>query len=111
MKKNGFLILVGFTLIFLFWVFAVPVIPGNAVETAQKVTLQIGGMKCESCVKEIRKALLRVPGVKEAEVDFGHGMAIVKIGAKKVTDHQLVKAVESASNAMYTYQASVIAEK
>ncbi len=82
----------------------------------QKVTLKIEGMDCKSCVKVIRKALVKVPGVKSADVRItsskeGTGQAVVECEKGNVTSDQLVKAVESASNAMFTYRASVITEE
>lgn len=82
----------------------------------QKVTLKVEGMECKSCVKDIRKALLKIPGVKNANVrivsmEEKTGEAVVECEKGKVIPDQLVKAVEDASNAMFTYKASVIAEK
>lgn len=75
----------------------------------QQVVLKVDGMRCKSCVKDIRKALLSLPGVRFAEVDYGREEAVVKIESGKVTDPQLIQAVASASNAMYTYRAAVVA--
>lgn len=84
---------------------------GTAAEMDQKnieqLILKVDGMECKSCVKNIRKALLRVPGVISADVQFKEGRAVVEHETGKVTEDQLVKAVESASDAMYTYRAAV----
>lgn len=87
----------------------------------QKITLKIEGMDCGTCVKDIRSALLNVPGVKAAEVkvkkrwlffnDFSDARAVVEFEQGKTTIEALVKAVEKASNAMFTYQASVMPEE
>lgn len=82
----------------------------------RKITLKIHGMECKSCAKDIRKALLKVPGVKSADVRMVNteekaGQAVVECEKGKVTPDQLVKAVEGASNAMFTYTAFVISEK
>lgn len=86
---------------------------GIAAETdqgiIQQVTLKIDGMRCRSCVRDIRKALLSLPGVPSAEVDYCWEEVVVKIEFGKVTDPQLIKAVASASNAMYTHRAEVAA--
>jgi|SRR5579884_1602252 len=116
MKRNT-TAMTGWTLfIFSFVLFAAVNAPrGIAAETDQKsiqqVTLKIDGMKCKSCVRDIRKALLSLPGVRFAEVDYGRQEAIVKIEPGKVTDPQLIQAVASASNAMYTYRAAVAARE
>ncbi len=34
--------------------------------------LRIEGMSCQHCVKSVREALLRVPGVTSAAVEVGH---------------------------------------
>jgi len=86
----------------------------EAQET-QKIALKIQGMECRSCVREIRKVLLKVPGVKAADVrivnaDEKTGEAVVECEKGKVTPDQLVKAVEGASNAMFTYTATVVSE-
>lgn len=89
-----------------------------AAETREihKIALKIQGMECRSCTKEIRKVLLKVPGVKSAEVRIVNaeektGQAAVECEKGKVTPEQLVKAVEGASNAMFTYTAIVVLEE
>lgn len=89
------------------------VIQAAEVQDLQKITLKIEGMECKSCVKTVRKALLKVPGVKAAEVhivdkDAMIGEANVEYEKDKTTPEQLVKAVEAASNPMITYKASAI---
>lgn len=100
-------------ILFLFIFFLGHATTGTAAEMDQKnikqVILKVDGMECKSCVKNIRKALLRVPGVISADVQFKEGRAVVEHETGKVTEGQLIKAVESASNAMYTYKAVVMA--
>lgn len=83
----------------------------DAVQSEQptQVTLEVDGMSCRSCVKDIRKALLRVPGVSSADVRFKEGRAVVQYDPQKAGEQDLVRAVESASNAMYRYRARVLA--
>jgi copper chaperone CopZ len=45
--------------------------------SAQVWTLRIGGMHCIACTLAVKKALLGVPGVKEAKVNFKNESAIV----------------------------------
>lgn len=40
--------------------------------------LKIDGMTCGSCVASVTKALERVPGVQDVEVDLGTGIARVR---------------------------------
>lgn len=45
--------------------------------SAQVWTLRIGGMHCIACTLAVKKALLGVPGVKEAKVNFKNESATV----------------------------------
>ncbi len=58
------------------------------------ITLMIQGMTCPSCVEHVRKALLEVPGVKQAGVSYSEGLAKV-IAADGVDPQVLVAAVSS----------------
>ena len=81
----------------------------------QTVTIKIDGMDCSACAKDIRSALLNTPGVKAAEVkvkkkwlffnDFSDARAAVAYEQGKTTVEDLIKAVEGASNSMFTYHA------
>jgi Cu+-exporting ATPase len=42
---------------------------------------RVGGMECAGCAASIHAALVRVPGVEEASVDFATGVAVVRGGA------------------------------
>ena len=72
------------------------------------ITLKIDGWTCRSCEKDIRRALLAVPGVKAADVSYPRGGAIVAIEHGRVSPDQLVKAVEGAGTLLSTYRATVI---
>lgn len=76
--------------------------------TGEVITLKIEGWTCASCEKDIRRALLAVPGVKSAEVSYARGGAIVMIEAGRVTREQLVQAVTKAGNILTSYRASVV---
>ena len=43
----------------------------------QLVLIRIEGMHCHKCEQTIQKALSRLPGVHEVEVDFNSGLASV----------------------------------
>lgn len=40
--------------------------------------LQVDGMTCENCVRHVREALEKVPGVTSVEVDLASGQATVE---------------------------------
>jgi copper chaperone len=44
----------------------------------QTTELKVDGMTCGSCVASVTKALQRVPGVQDVEVDLGTGIARVR---------------------------------
>src|SRR5438105_10688111 len=57
----------------------------------QLSVVRIEGMHCHKCEQAIQRALLRLPGVHEVEVDFNSGQASVlhqkgSLGAKQMTD-------------------------
>ncbi len=61
----------------------------------ETVSLNISGMTCASCVARVEKALLKVPGVKEASVNLATEKAQVTAGAD-VPPQALIAAVEKA---------------
>lgn len=83
-------------------------------------TLQISGMTCGVCVKDIHAALLKVPGVKAVEFqiktkwflfkDYADARAVVRCEPGTTTVEALVKAVESASSVTSTYKARPVSE-
>lgn len=60
---------------------------------AQVWTLRIGGMHCIACTLAVKKALLSVPGVQEAKVNFKNESATVTTD-ETVTLPMMQKAVE-----------------
>jgi copper chaperone CopZ len=86
----------------------------------QTVTLQIDGMTCGACVKDVKAALTKVPSVSSVEVtigktwlflsDYADACAAVAFDPEKTDVAALIKAVESASTAMSTYKARVLKE-
>ncbi|OQW35739.1 MAG: hypothetical protein A4E20_09135 [Nitrospira sp. SG-bin2] len=82
---------------------------GAAVEQpAEVMTLKIEGWTCASCEKDIRRALLAVPGVKHVDVRYDLGGAVLTIEPNRVSQEQLVKAVASAGNILSSYRATVV---
>jgi cation transport ATPase len=59
------------------------------------ITLDIGGMHCESCVGRVETALLRLSGVTEATVDIAEHKANVRYNSAKVKIDDLKTSVEA----------------
>jgi len=74
----------------------------------ERVVLHVDGMTCRKCVKPLKKALLRIPGVKIVDVSYSEGRAFLECEKGKVSDAQLVRAIEDQSTFFYTYKASVV---
>lgn len=62
----------------------------------EQATLSVEGMSCASCVAKIERALNGLPGVVEADVNFGTSRARVSYLAGAVERSALVEAVERA---------------
>lgn len=81
----------------------------------QTFTLQIDGMTCGGCVKDIRSALLKIPGVNAVEFqikkkwfffhDYSEARAVITCEPGKTTVNALIIAVEGASSLTSTYKA------
>jgi Cu+-exporting ATPase len=67
-----------------------------------KKTFSIKGMHCASCVRTLERALKKVDGVSEANVNLATSKATVSYNPQKVKDKQLVSAVANVG-----YQAFV----
>jgi len=84
----------------------------------QTFTLQIDGMTCGGCVKDIRSALLKVPGVKAVEFqikkkwfffhDYSDARAIIRCEQGTTTVNALMTAIEGASSLTSTYKAKPV---
>ncbi len=59
-----------------------------------KTMLKIEGMTCEGCVRNVREALMGVPGVQAASVDLKGAAASVE-HEPSVSAQRLAEAVES----------------
>ncbi len=70
--------------------------PPLSPPATERLTLHVTGMTCGTCALRVRKALLEVPGVLEAEVNFATGAARVVRGAGRVDDARLLSAVARA---------------
>lgn len=85
---------------------AAPATPAN--QAGEVITLKIEGWTCASCEKDIRRALLVVPGVKQVDVRYALGGAVVAIEPDRVSQEQLIKAVASTGKILSSYRATVI---
>ena len=68
---------------------------GAAVET-ETCTLEIGGMTCASCVRRIEKALHKLEGVSQAQVNLATEVASITFAPQLVQLEQLKEAVTRA---------------
>jgi len=64
----------------------------------ESTELKVDGMTCGSCVSAVTKALKRVPGVQEVEVDLKSGIARVR---GEHAAHQLAELVAAVGEAGY----------
>ena len=80
----------------------------SASQSGEVMTLKIEGWTCASCEKDIRRALLAVPGVTSADVSYARGGAVVAIEPGRVSKEQLTQAVASAGNILSSYRANVV---
>nr|WP_087475853.1 heavy metal-associated domain-containing protein [Nitrospira cf. moscoviensis SBR1015] len=86
-------------------------------QSRQTVTLQIDGMTCGGCVKDIKAALAKVPGVSEVGLstgtkwiifpDYSDARAVVTFDPQKTNVETLIRAVEAASSLLSKYKAEV----
>lgn len=58
-----------------------------------KKTLKIEGIMCEGCVKSVKEALEKIPGITSVDVNLKKGTAVVQGDAD---DETLIKAVVDA---------------
>lgn len=65
--------------------------------------LRVDGMTCGSCVASVTKALKRVPGVQDVEVDLASGIARV---SGEHTAHQMPALVAALGEAGYEADAA-----
>ncbi|ALA57986.1 heavy-metal-associated domain-containing protein [Nitrospira moscoviensis] len=84
----------------------------------QTVTMQIDGMTCGACVKDVKAALAKVPGVSAVEVrlgkkwiffsDYSDARASVTFDPEKVGMEALIKAIEGAGSPLSPYKARLL---
>ena len=69
-------------------------VPEGAV--LQELTLKVDGMTCGGCEYNVKKSLLKLDGVIKASADHKKGEATVSIIQGKVSENQLIEAVNSS---------------
>lgn len=84
----------------------------------QTVTIHIDGMSCGTCLKDVKAALAKVPGVSTVEFavakkwiffsDYADVRALVAFDPEKAGAEALIKAVEGASGPLSAYKARVL---
>lgn len=60
------------------------------------ISLKVRGMTCGGCESQVENALIKLQGVKEVEVDYKQGSAVVKINPKELDAQVLVDALTKA---------------
>lgn len=73
-----------------------PAPPSEPGRSLTQVTLKVDGMTCPTCTYRVSNALVKLPGVKEAEVSLERGQAVVEYDEGKVTVEQMVEAIKQA---------------
>lgn len=62
----------------------------------EQLTLKVGGMTCQGCVRSVKQVLEAQPGVEAAEVSLEQGQARVRFDPSRASVDQLRSAVEDA---------------
>jgi copper chaperone len=62
----------------------------------ETVSLKVGGMTCQGCVRSVTKVLEGMPGVQQVQVSLEHGQATVRFDPGAVSPARLTQAVNDA---------------
>jgi copper chaperone CopZ len=65
----------------------------------ERITLSIEGMTCEHCVRAVRGALEKLPGMEVESVEIG--AATVKVDPQRVGEEALVDAIADEGYTAY----------
>ena len=71
-------------------------VPTKETTDAETLSFPVAGMNCQACAHSVEQALLSVPGVKSAEVNFGSRSARVERDPKQAHGSDLRRAVVGA---------------
>lgn len=73
---------------------------GNGkTEVLQQLQLRVTGLKCKSCIPDVRKSLQPVPGVREVRIvkfDKAGSDTVVEVIPGTVSGEQLISALEAS---------------
>jgi copper chaperone len=61
-----------------------------------EITIEVGGMSCGGCARNVSKALKNLPGVSEVDVSLERDSATVRYDAAQVDVAAMRQAVEEA---------------
>lgn len=67
---------------------------GTNVQT-ERITIAVGGMRCDSCAAGIRAMLKRTSGVVSAAVSYQRKEVIVEYDPAKITPERVVEAINN----------------
>lgn len=86
-------------------------------QNQETVTLQISGMTCGGCIKDVKAALAKVPGVSEVGLstgkkwivfpDYSDAHASVTFDPQKTNVDTLMRVVEAAGNPLSKFRAQL----
>jgi Cu+-exporting ATPase len=62
----------------------------------KKITLPVTGMTCTNCAMNIERAVKKVPGVREAHVNFASEQAAISYDSNSVQVQNLVEKIQDA---------------
>jgi copper chaperone len=62
----------------------------------EKITIGVGGMSCQGCVKNVSGVLLALPGVSGVEVSLDAAQATIEYDPQAVAAEQFRAAIEDA---------------
>ena len=60
----------------------------------KEITLNIGGMSCQHCVKRVEKALAAPAGISKAAVTIGK--AVIPFDESKISEGEIKQTIEKA---------------
>jgi len=81
------------------WILHAESADDSKVEILQRYEHKVSGVKCNSCIPDVRKSLKNLPGVRDARVtqfDKTGSHTLVETVPGKVTSQQLVSILKSA---------------
>ena len=75
-------------------IFVLGLMLAATLSSAEKVTIQVGGMSCGGCAATVKSALKGIDGVSDAQVSYEQGQAVVTYDSTKTTPEAVARAVE-----------------